>query len=166
MNLGAGKMRPEGSSVSDLELRVIRTQSEMADALSVRRAVFIAEQGVSEAEEIDGYDEDPARVTDAVHVIAYLDGRAVATGRLLLAGGPSENSRIGRVAVLREYRGHGYGRSVMIALEQEARRRRYPGITLAAQLPVIPFYERLGYAARGEIFVEAEIEHRWMDRRF
>ncbi|MCH7511998.1 MAG: GNAT family N-acetyltransferase, partial [Chloroflexi bacterium] len=36
----------------------------------------------------------------------------------------------------------------------------------AAQLPVIPFYERLGYAARGEIFVEADIEHRWMDRRF
>lgn len=152
--------------MSDLELRVIQTRSEMSDALAVRRAVFIAEQGVSEAQEIDGYDEDPAQVTDARHVIAYLDGRAVATGRLLLAGGPGENPRIGRVAVLREHRGHGYGRSVMIALEQEARRRGSPGITLAAQLPVIPFYERLGYGARGEIFVEANIEHRWMDRRF
>lgn len=152
--------------MGDIELRVVRTQTEMADALSVRRAVFITEQGVSEAEEIDGFDEDPAQVTDALHVIAYLDGRAVATGRLLLVGGPGENLRIGRVAVLRQHRGYGYGRSVMIALEQEARRRSYPGITLAAQLPVIPFYERLGYTARGEIFVEANIEHRWMDRRF
>ena len=152
--------------MSDLLVSTVRTLAEMQDALAVRRAVFIEEQGVSEEEEIDAHDGDPAEVTSAVHVVAYLDGQPVATGRLLLDITPPEYGHIGRVAVLREHRGRGCGRAVMLALQEEARRRGYPGITLAAQLPAIAFYERLGYVARGEVFLDANIEHRWMDLRF
>ena len=135
----------------------------MEDALTVRRAVFIDEQGVLEAEEIDAYDGDPAHVTSAVHVVAYVDGRPAATGRLLLDAPLDENAHIGRIAVLREHRRRGLGRTVMLALQREAQRRGYSGITVAAQLQAIPFYERLGYRAYGEVFLDARIEHRMMD---
>ena len=143
----------------------VRTQAQMDDALTVRRAVFIAEQGVSEEEEIDSYDGDPAVATVARHVVAYADGRPVATGRLLLDAATTEHAHIGRVAVLQEHRGGGCGRRVMEALQTEARRLGYPGITLASQLHAIAFYERLGYVARGDLFLDAGIEHRWMDLR-
>ena len=138
----------------------------MEDALAVRRAVFVDEQGVAEDEEIDAHDGDPAQVGSAVHIVGYVDGQPVATGRLLLDGPPGQNAHIGRVAVLRDRRGYGLGKALMLALHEEAQRRGYPGITLGAQLPAIAFYERLGYVARGEIFLDAGIEHRWMDLRF
>jgi predicted GNAT family N-acyltransferase len=148
-----------------IQVSVIRTPAEMEEALTVRRRVFIDEQGVSEAEEIDAYDADPATVTTAVHVIGRVDGVPVATARLLLdAGDPYPH--IGRVAVLAEQRRRGYGAAVMRALEDEARRRGLGGVTLAAQLHAIPFYEALGYVARGEVFLDARIEHRWMDLVF
>jgi len=149
--------------LGSLRLTVVRSTVEMDDALCVRRAVFIAEQGVTEAEEIDAYDGDPRRVTSAVHVVAYLDGQAAATGRLLLDGPDGENAHIGRVAVLREHRRRGLGRAVMLALQGEARRRGCRGATVAAQLQAIPFYESLGYVACGEVFLDARIEHRLMD---
>jgi predicted GNAT family N-acyltransferase len=154
--------RSKHVSEQRLQIVVVRTMAEMEHALSVRRAVFIAEQGVTEAEEIDAHDGDPECVTAAVHVVAYLDGRAVATGRLLLDAPPGENVHIGRIAVLREQRRRGLGRTVMLALQDEARRRGHRGITVAAQLQAIPFYESLGYVAYGDVFLDARIEHRLM----
>ncbi|HWO94520.1 MAG TPA: GNAT family N-acetyltransferase [Dehalococcoidia bacterium] len=141
----------------------VTTAAQMQEALEVRRRVFIEEQGVPEEEEIDPHDGDPAIVRSAVHVLASLDGRVVGTGRLLLDYDRGENAHIGRVAVLRETRGVGVGRALMHALQDEARRRGFRGITLAAQLHAIPFYERLGYGPRGDVFLDAGIEHRWMD---
>ncbi len=152
-------------NVDALRITLVRTLAQMDDALTVRRAVFIAEQGVSEEEEIDSYDGDPAVATGAVHVVAYADGGPVATGRLLLDTATTEHAHIGRVAVLQEHRSRGCGRRVMEALQEEARHRGYPGITLASQLHAIGFYERLGYVARGDLFLDAGIEHRWMDLR-
>lgn len=147
-----------------VRVAVVRKMTEMEDALSIRRAVFIAEQGVTESEEIDAHDGDPQRVTDAVHVVAYLDGRPAATGRLLFDAPKEENAHIGRVAVLPEHRRRGLGRAVMLALQDEARKRGCRGLTVAAQVQAIPFYESLGYVAHGDVFLDARIEHRLMDR--
>jgi predicted GNAT family N-acyltransferase len=137
----------------------------MRAALAVRRVVFIEEQAVPEALEVDEYDGDPASLTTALHVIARLDGEAVATGRLLLESDHG-HAHIGRVAVRREHRNRGYGRAVMEALQDLARQQGFEGITLAAQLHAIGFYERLGYMARDNVFLDAGIEHRWMDLTF
>lgn len=149
-------------SSSGLEVSVVRTAAELAQALAVRRAVFIEEQRVPESEEIDEHDGDPAIVTSAVHVLARLDGRVVGTGRLLLGYPAGANAHIGRVAVLAEQRGGGVGTALMRTLEGLARERGFAGITLAAQLQAMPFYERLGYVAHGGVFLDAGIEHRWM----
>jgi len=155
-----------GEPARDLEVGLVRSPEQMAEALAIRRAVFIQEQGVPESEEIDEHDGDPAVVTSAMHVLAYLERRAVGTGRLLLSYPAGANAHIGRVAGLAERRRGGIGRALMRALEGEARERRFAGITLAAQLHAIPFYERLGYTARGDVFLDAGIEHRWMDLAF
>jgi predicted GNAT family N-acyltransferase len=158
---------PDGAMPA-LAVEVVGSWQEMTDALNVRRRVFIDEQGVSEEEEIDEYDLPKAWGRTVVHVLGRLGGpmpMPLATGRLLLDYPEGEHAHIGRVAVLREFRGNGYGRAVMEALQDEARRRGRPGITLAAQMHAIPFYEGLGYIARGEVFLDAGIEHRWMDLR-
>ena len=147
-----------------LRTRLVATREEMEQALSVRRAVFVVGQGISEDEEIDAHD-DPA-ASDVVHVLARLDGRPVATARLLLNQPEGEFPHVGRVAVLEEMRGRHYGEAVMEALHEEARRRGHRGVTLAAQEHAVGFYAHLGYVARGEIFLDAGIEHRWMDIGF
>jgi predicted GNAT family N-acyltransferase len=150
--------------MSELQVSTVTTVSQMNDALAIRRHVFIEEQGVPEDEEIDHHDADPATVTTAVHVLVLRDGLPVGTGRLLLPH-DDEGAYIGRVAVLAEHRGTGAGRAVMLALHELAVGRGLRDITLAAQLHAIGFYERLGYVARGDVFLDAGIEHRWMDVR-
>jgi predicted GNAT family N-acyltransferase len=148
----------------EFEAVPVTTLAQMADALAVRRRVFIEEQGVPEDEEIDDHDGDPGRTSTALHVVLYREGTPIATGRLLLPH-DGEAAHIGRVAVLAEHRLMGAGRAVMLALQSLAAARGMQDITLAAQLHAIGFYERLGYAARGDVFLDAGIEHRWMDIR-
>ena len=81
----------------------------------------------------------------------------------LLLDEHGERVHIGRVAVLASQRRRGIGRTVMLALQDLARRRGASSVTLAAQLHAIGFYERLGYTVRGDVFLDAGIEHRWMD---
>jgi predicted GNAT family N-acyltransferase len=136
----------------------------MSSALAVRRRVFIEEQAVPEDVEIDDHDGDPVAVKTALHVLVRFEGQPVATGRLLLECDEHGRAHIGRVAVLPEFRRTGVGRAVMNALHDLARERGIALLTLAAQTHAIGFYERLGYVLRpGEVFLDAGIEHRWMD---
>jgi predicted GNAT family N-acyltransferase len=118
----------------------------------VRRAVFIEEQEVSEDEEWD--DDDLV----SIHVLATRNREPVGTGRLSPAG------KIGRIAVLSEVRGQGIGRRIMEMLIQEALHRGLLDVHLNAQVHAIPFYEKHGFKACGEVFDEAGIPHRRMRR--
>ncbi len=169
-----------GRSV-EFEVERVRTRAQLADALALRQRVFVEEQRVPVEEEVDAYDalpddeddgndgddgDDGDEVSSALHVLARCGDLPVATGRLLLDYPPGENAHIGRVAVLEEFRRQAAGVAIMRALQQAARELGRPGITLAAQLSALPFYEELGYTAHGEIFLDANIEHRWMTLRF
>jgi predicted GNAT family N-acyltransferase len=145
---------------------VIRTAEQLQEAFAIRTRVFVEEQHVPPAEEIDRYDTDPAAMTHAVHALGRLDGTPIATGRLLLVADAAGLPHIGRVAVLAPHRTHGYGTAIMEALHAEARTRGFVGATLAAQIHAIPFYAGLGYVAHGPLFMDAGIEHRQMDIRF
>ena len=146
---------------------VVRTEADLRDALAVRTRVFVQEQGVPIDLEVDDTDRAALTRQDAVYVIGRLRGDAVATARLLFEahGEPAAMPHIGRVAVLAEHRGNGFGAAIMRALHDAARTRGASAVTLAAQVHAIPFYERLSYVARGPLFLDAGIEHRDMDRR-
>jgi predicted GNAT family N-acyltransferase len=150
----------------EFELKFIETSAEMDEALSVRRAVFIEEQSVPEDVEIDEHDGPPERVRTALHVLGRLDGLAVATGRLVIDPDREHPAHVGRVAVLEAHRGNGYGREVMLKLQAKAQELGYPGVVLSAQLHAVGFYERLGYRAHGDVYLEAGIEHLEMDLWF
>ena len=145
------------------EVTRVGTPAELAAALAVRTHVFVEEQHVPVEEEIDRYDTEPWTRADVVQVIGRLDGAVIATARLLLATHDGGYPHIGRVAVLAEHRGHGHGRAIMRALQNEARALGFLGVTLSAQTHAISFYEGLGYVARGPVYLDAGIEHRDMD---
>lgn len=153
----------------NIEVSVIRTAEAMQDALGVRCRVFVEEQHVPIEEEVDDLDDRPGERDDVVQVLLRVDGHPAATARLLLGRrdpAHGDYPHIGRVAVLAEHRKEGLGRIVMDALHREARARGERGITLSAQLHAIPFYERLGYVARGPVYLDAGIQHRDMDYVF
>jgi len=128
---------------------------EMARA--VRRAVFIDEQGVDEADEMDGKDDV------ATHIVVTDDGEPVATARFRFV--EATTARIERVAVLEPYRGEGLGASVMETAESIVRERGAMSAVLHSQLRVAEFYEELGYEVVGDRFEEAGIPHVEMRKR-
>ena len=120
---------------------------DLPAVFALRHEVFVVGQDVPadlEHDELDG-------VSD--HVVAGLDRMVVGTGRLLPDG------TIGRMAVAAQSRGRGVGARVLARLEERARERGLTAVELHAQLHARAFYERAGYAAFGEPYLEAGIEH-------
>lgn len=126
---------------------------DIATCRALRRVVFIEEQGVSEADEVD----DLAPV--ATHILATVNG--IPTGCARIVPGKTY-AKIGRVCVLASARGTGLGAALMRAAIAECRRQGHPQAKLGAQVHALGFYERLGFAALGEVFDDAGIPHRDM----
>ena len=149
-----------------VEVRRAETDAERADALEVRRAVFIDEQGVPEDLEVDGRDDE------SIHFVAYTDGepsegdserhdtddsRPIGAGRLREVG--ERVGKVERIAVLQSYRGEGVGRKIMRTLEATAAERGLSKLVMHAQTPVEGFYRDLGYETTSDEFEEAGIPH-------
>lgn len=123
------------------------------DAKSIRLQVFVNEQGFEQ--EFD--DIDPI----ARHLVIYDGDRPVATGRLFEENGAAV---IGRVAVLPDYRQHHLGAAVVQRLEKEAKAAGYTRVGLSAQCRVQGFYEKLGYHAVGDTYLDEFCEHIHMEK--
>jgi predicted GNAT family N-acyltransferase len=135
-------------------LEIVRWQDDRPRIEHVRRAVFIEEQSVPEAEEWD--ESDPL----CWHLLALTPNRdVVGTGRLDPAG------KIGRVAVLPQYRGTGVGAAIVSHLVNLAAGQGLTQVYLNAQTSALRFYERLGFQAEGPEFDEVGIPHRRMRQR-
>lgn len=94
------------------EVRIATTDLELEDAFSVRRKVFVEEQGVPLNLELDHLDKT------ATHFVVYSSETPIGAGRIR-----ETNDGIGkveRVCVLGEYRGKHLGNLVMHALEEHA----------------------------------------------
>ena len=134
----------------------IAVTEDLATCQVLRRTVFIEEQNVPEADEVDGRD------AGAVHLLARVDGRPVGTARLLVSG---DSGKIGRVCVLAEMRGKGIGALLIEAAVREFAANPAIGkVKLSAQINALPFYERLGFTAEGDEYLDAGIVHRDMFR--
>lgn len=127
---------------------------EHASVHAVRTAVFVDEQQVPAELERDAL--DPV----SIHVLARDAGAAaVGTARL------TPDRRVGRMAVLPDWRGRGVGAALLEALVAYARTQGWPELVLHAQLHALPFYARAGFVPAGTAFAEAGIGHRLMCRR-
>ena len=128
----------------------------MNHAYAIRRRVFIEEQNVPEEIELDADDEH------AFHALAILDGVAIGCGRMLEHG--DSEVKIGRMAVLREFRKTGVGAHILRFLIDRARARGLRKAILHAQLTAEGFYLKEGFNPVGGVFDEAGIAHRKMER--
>jgi predicted GNAT family N-acyltransferase len=156
-----------------VRVETVTTEKQFADALAVRFAVFVDEQGVSPEGERDTLDDDPR----TLHLVAYAhDGTPLGAGRLLAphtdtahgagtghgAMDPA-NPHIGRLAVTASARGTGVGRALMAALEAAALERHGAHcnvrVELSAQDQAMGFYERCGYTAHGDAYLDEGISH-------
>jgi predicted GNAT family N-acyltransferase len=142
-----------------LACRDCETQADRDAAMAIRFEVFVDEQRVPAELEPDAYD------ADAVHLLAINEhtGEAIGTARIVDKG--NGVAKIGRVAVRRAWRGHGVGEALMRRAINRAQAEAMTAVILDAQVPVIPFYERLGFVAEGPLFDDAGIPHRRMTRR-
>ena len=117
------------------------------DAKLIRTQVFICEQGITEANEWDDQD------VISQHFVIYDQDQPIATARLL------ENNSVGRVAVLKAYRGQGLGQMIMLEIISYAQKQRLSVLTLSSQVHAISFYEKLGFTVQGNSYDECGISH-------
>ena len=123
-----------------------------AAAQAVRTAVFVQEQGIAPEDEWDALD------ATALHAVLFdVNGKPLGNARLLQ---PSASmAKVGRMAVLREARGKGYGARLLQTLLREARRRGHKEIRLSAQRTAEAFYAAHGFTVVGQPFDEVGIPH-------
>jgi predicted GNAT family N-acyltransferase len=149
----SGRTSPEFDVPAEISVRILPWAEARGFASAIREAVFVAEQRVPPEIELDEWDER------CDHALAYeAHGRPVGTGRLLPDG------HIGRMAVLREYRGRGVGAAILASLVERAKTRGMRQVLLNAQTQAAGFYARFGFAVSGEPFMEAGIPHVEMAR--
>lgn len=139
--------------MNKIQVKLADWHKDNADIRRIRDAVFVAEQSVPPELEWDGED------TTAVHFLALEDNYAIGTARLLPDG------EIGRLSVLRDWRGLKVGEALLQAVIDEAQARDLTRQTLSAQVQASGFYERFGFRITSEEFLEAGLPHVQMVRQ-
>lgn len=119
------------------------------EAVLIRTKVFVDEQGFNE--EFDNTDQYSR------HIIIFDNEAPVAVGRFFTDDGKTYH--IGRVAVTKEFRSFGYGKKIMDIAEKEIKKNGGERIELSAQLQAKKFYEKCGYTATGDIYLDEHCEH-------
>lgn len=120
------------------------------EAQRIRFAVFVEEQRVPPELEMDEMDRR------CIHALAFQENLAIGTGRLLPDG------HIGRMAVMKPWRGRGVGAALLERLVEAARERGDAEVLLSAQVHALGFYRGHGFTAYGEFYEEAGIAHQAM----
>ena len=134
--------------MKSFSIRIANWQDDAPALRAIRETVFIREQKVPVELEWDECD------ATCLHTLATdTAGNPVGTARLLPDG------HIGRMAVLKEWRGRGVGSALLRLLLDEARKRRLRQAVLNAQTYAAGFYEKFGFQAVGEEFMDAGIPH-------
>ncbi|SLM29657.1 putative Acetyltransferase, GNAT family [Desulfamplus magnetovallimortis] len=131
-----------------MKIETTSFEDSEAELRTIRETVFCLEQNVPRDIEWDGEDSDCA------HVIAYDENNApIGTGRI------KPDGKIGRLAILKEYRQRGIGEKILNSLIDLARNKGLNQVYIHAQTHAESFYHKRGFAREGDEFIEADIKH-------
>ena len=125
------------------------------EAKKIRSEVFVKEQGFYD--EYDEFDDI------AKHMVMYSNEEPISTCRIYY-NSEKESYIIGRVAVLKEWRGKNIGRRILNAAEEYIRENGGKSVMLSGQVRVAGFYEKLGYIKQGETYLDEGCPHIWMKK--
>lgn len=128
-------------SYSDREFELVR---------AIRKTVFIEEQGAIADEEFDEYDRN------ATFALLYDSASAVGTARYVMT---DTGCKIGRIALLRECRGRGYGADIVRFVVQKVFEQGESFVLVDAQNYAVPFYEKLGFKVTGNEIIDRGLPH-------
>ncbi len=133
--------------MNKIHVRVADWQKDNADIRRIRDAVFVAEQSVPPELEWDAED------AGALHFLAMEGEYPIGTARLLPDG------EIGRLSVLKDWRGLNVGDALLHFVIAEAEKRDLNVQKLSAQVYATAFYERFGFTVVSDEFLEAGLPH-------
>lgn len=139
-----------------MNIKIAENQAEFFGCMLVRAAVFVKEQQVDIDLELDQDD-----LTCRHFCLMNEDKQVIGTCRVLAH---DDVAHIGRVAILKEYRKQGLGARMLRHVEEECRQIGFTKMELGAQLHALPFYEKLGFIPYGEVFMDASIPHKMMEK--
>jgi Predicted acyltransferase len=138
-----------------MNLIKVINQKQLVDALLVRSIVFTDEQKVPTNIQIDEEDQT------CLHYVCYDNNKAIGALRLIIH---NNYVKLGRFCVLKSHRLLGVGHFMLTALEKEKEIIEVGEIRFNAQIQVIKFYESCGYISYGDVFEEANIQHKRMKK--
>ena len=142
---------------NNLKVEIVKWIDGHAQLKNIREKVFIQEQKVTPQLEWDGMDEK------AIHFLVFKDEKAIGCARAIVI---KSRMQLGRMAVLKEYRGQGAGSTLIEKAIVTAKLKQLSGIHISAQCNVINFYVKFGFEVMGDTYLDAEILHRDMTLEF
>ncbi|MDX8045813.1 GNAT family N-acetyltransferase [Gracilibacillus sp. S3-1-1] len=140
-----------------MDLQQVNNEQELQDAYKVRFDVFVEEQGVPKELEIDELENE------AVHFIGYENGQPVAASRMRFVDG---YAKMERICIAKSERKKGYGRDILLFMEEAAKEKGMQKAKLNAQTHAEAFYQSLGYQTVSGEFMDAGIPHVTMTKIF
>lgn len=133
--------------MSTITIKEVDFTSNLATLKKIRTEVFIKEQHVPVELEWDEFDEG------ATHILAYYNNVPVGTARLL------NSAHIGRMAVLKSWRGLGVGKKMLEFLMTLAHKKGMDSVQLSAQKHAVEFYKKQGFQVCSDEYQDAGIPH-------
>ena len=142
---------------NNLKVEIVKWIDGHAQLKNIREKVFIQEQKVTPELEWDGMDEK------AIHFLVFKDEEAIGCARAIVI---KSQMQLGRMAVLKEYRGQGAGSTLIEKAIVTAKLKQLSSIQISAQCNAINFYVKFGFEVTGDTYLDAEILHRDMTLEF
>ena len=132
------------------EIKIINPGGDYSEAMKIRYAVFVEEQGVPYENETDEYDKT------AYHALLLYKNKPAGCGRVYFI---DNSAKLGRIAVLPEYRRKGFAIKICEELINTAVSHDIKNIIAHSQTYIVPLYEKLGFKCVGDEFFEENIPH-------
>jgi len=142
---------------NNLKVEIVKWIDGHTQLKNIREKVFIQEQKVTPELEWDGMDEK------AIHFLVFKDEEAIGCARAIVI---KSQMQLGRMAVLKEYRGKGAGSTLIEKAIVTAKLKQLSSIQISAQCNAINFYVKFGFEVMGDTYLDAEILHRDMTLEF
>ncbi|RXZ00691.1 GNAT family N-acetyltransferase [Fictibacillus sp. S7] len=136
----------------------ITTNQELEQAFSIRKKVFVEEQGVPLEDEFDEFDQLDS---NCEHILAYYEDQPAGTGRIRWVVGVG---KLERICVLESFRKFGLGKVIIKGLEDIAAEQGSSRVKLHGQTQAEGFYHKLGYQTSSDVFIEDGIPHLLMTK--
>ncbi len=128
---------------NNLKIEIAKWIDDHTQLKNIREKVFIQEQKVTPQLEWDGMDEK------AIHFLVFNDKAAIGCARAIVI---KDHMQLGRMAVLKEYRGQGIGSALIEKAMTTAKLNQLSAIYISAQCHAIDFYKKFGFEVTSDIF--------------